>query len=158
MVETACLNQNELYYKIKKTKNDIKASYINLSIDIEVMKYKKNQLTTYESLLRQVKLLQSIRASGEEDKLIELIDKWETVTREVVMELFTHQTTGGGSLRAFVKRLGLDYEDLGFEDGDSDDCVDEDECANEGYCDGYYDENSNNQNGSFDEYKRIKYE
>lgn len=119
-------------------------------------------MTTYESLLRQVKLLQSIRASGEEDKLIELIDKWENVTREVIMELFNHQTAGGGSLRGFVKRLGLDYEDLGFEDGDSEDCDEEDShCDNESHyykgVEGYNDEN-NNQNGSFNEYKRIKYD
>jgi hypothetical protein len=120
------------------------------SIEPEISKYKKSSLTTSESLLRQIKLLQSIRSSGEEEKLIGLIDKWENVTREVIKELFNKQSGGTGSLRKFVKGLGLKYEDLGFDEGSSEEGEEEE---------GEHDENIYfNNNNYYNDEKRIKYQ
>ena len=74
----------EPYYKIIDNQ-PVLISKSPYSIDFELSKFKKATVTPLESLLRQIKLLQSIRSSGEEDKLIELIDKWECVTRDVVI-------------------------------------------------------------------------
>lgn len=143
---------NDTYYKIND--DTIIISPPPYSIDFELSKYKKFRLTSSESLLRQIKLLQSIKSSGEEDKLIELIDKWETVTRDVIKELFEQQMGGVGSLRKFVKRLGLKYEDLGFdEESDVSNVSDESESEQEK-------ENDENfyYNNFYDSDKRIKYE
>ena len=166
LIEKVSLNEVP-FYKIKKEdKTTIQAQF---SVDAEILKYKRNQLTTYESLLRQIKLLQSIRLSGEEDKLIELIDKWETVTKDAVKELFNQQTGGIGSLKKFVKRLGLNYEDLGFSD-ESEEEGDEEVYNNENqYGDNNENQYNNNENNPFSnynqydnndtcEYKKIKYE
>lgn len=144
---------NDTYYKIKD--DTIIISPPPYSIDFELLKYKKFSLTSSESLLRQIKLLQSIRSSGEEDKLLELIDKWETVTRDVIKELFEQQMGGIGSLRKFVKRLGLKYEDLGFdEESDVSDESDESDTSEQEK------ENDENfyYNNFYDSDKRIKYE
>lgn len=121
-----------------------------------------------------MKLLQSIRSSGEEDKLLELIDKWEQATRDAIKELQSHdktKTSGRPSLRKFVKKLGLNWEDLGFESEDEDETESDEEKSdseseytnstninNENI---YNNNNCNNLNSNDDEkedFKRIKYE
>lgn len=148
LMEMAYMN-NVPYYKIKDEETISKPS--QFSIEFELLKFKKLHLTTSESHLRQIKLLQSIRSSGEEDKLIELIDKWENASREVIKELFDHQAGGGlGSIKKFVTKLGLRYEDLGFDEEDEDEGEDEQ--------DENIDYNSSNYIFNTFSDKRIKYD
>lgn len=160
LLEMVCWN-NVRFYKIKIKRNETETEKESqdvssqFTVDTEMLKYKRNQLPAYESLLRQVKLLQSIRSSGEEDKLIELIDKWENVTRDVIKELFNQQAAGG-SLKKFVKKLGLKYEELGFEDEDE-----ESEEVEGSEAENYYNFNEDDENTSYNidkDFKRIKYD
>ena len=156
LVEVAYLNNNS-YYKIKS--KEIITIPSKYSIEFELLKYKKFHLTTFESLLRQIKLLQSIRSSGEEDKLIALIDKWENVSRDVIKELFNQQEGGMGSLKKFVKKLGLKYEDLGFdEESSSEEEEEEEEEQEENDENNDYGYNSHNHNNNNFNDKRIKYD
>lgn len=154
-----------------KDQRKIKFKSDLFSLDAELIKFKKI-LQDQESILRQMKLLQSIRSSGEEDKLLELIDKWEQATRDVIKELQSHdKTSGRPSLRKFVKKLGLNWEDLGFESEDeSEDETDEEKSNSESEYtnntninneNNYNNNNSNNLKSNYDEkedFKRIKYE
>lgn len=151
------VNLDEIAYYRRKDQNISPPKY-KYSIDSEVAKFKRSTLATHESLLRQGKLLQSIRSSGEAAKLIELIDKWESSIKEIIRELYNHQT-GERSIKNFVKKLGLDWNDLGFseeEDSDSE-SESESECdvynfiGNKENCELFEEENNEN-------YKRIKYD
>lgn len=116
-------------------------------------------LSSYESILRQVKLIKSIKLSGEEDKLIELIDKWESVTREVIRELYDHQKTAG-SIKTFVRKLGLNWEDLGFSDeGESESEYEEEDKELDLENDLNYNNNTaESEEAGENSFKRIKYE
>lgn len=155
--------KNEFYYRLKKQKS---LMVPDLNVDGEIGKYKK-LIHDQESLLRQVKLMQTIRQSGEETILLDLIDKWKDTTRQVIRELFSHSSTGG-SFRRFVQRLGLQWDELEFSDNEEDECESENEFENENdennqfYSDNYNSSNTNiNENcdtSSEQDYKRIKYE
>lgn len=159
MLEFNLIDQRYLnsvpYYRSSSKPTENKATY-KFAVDSEVSKYKRTTLTSLESILRQAKLLHSIRSSGEDEKLIELIDKWETATKEAIGELYNHQT-GDGSMKKFVKKLGLNWEDLGFSEPEDEEYESSEHEAN--------DENSNyNNNGensnynNNDDHKRIKYD
>ena len=137
------------YYRLKAIVPDPIPSY-KYSIEAEISKFKRTTLTNFESLLRQAKLLQSMRSSGEDEKLIELIDKWETAIKEAITELYNHQT-GDKSMKKFVKKLGLNWDDLGFSEQEDEESEQENESDAR-----YNDENS--ESFDFDQYKRIKYE
>lgn len=138
----------------------------DLNVDGEIGKYKK-LIHDQESLLRQVKLMQTIRQSGEETTLLDLIDKWKDTTRQVIRELFSHSSTGG-SFRRFVKRLGLQWDEMEFSDNEEDECESENEFENENdennqfYSENYNSSNTNNNDNcdtsSEQDYKKIKYE
>jgi hypothetical protein len=157
--------KNEFYCRLKKQKSMMAP---DLNVDGEIGKYKK-LIHDQESLLRQVKLMQTIRQSGEETTLLDLIDKWKDTTRQVIRELFSHSSTGG-SFRGFVKRLGLQWDELEFSDNEEDECESENEFENENendennqfYSENYNSSNTNNNDNcdtsSEQDYKRIKYE
>lgn len=134
------------YYRIKI--RDLEANY-KYSVDAEVSKFKRSTFTSLESILRQTKLLQSIRSSGEDEKLIELIDKWETAIKESIVELYNHQT-GDRSMKKFVKKLGLNWEDLGFSE-------DENLSETESESEREISNDENSEHFGFG-YKKIKYE
>ena len=140
-------------------KNKFKSD--SFSLDAELIKFKKI-LHDQESILRQMKLIQSIRSSGEEDKLLELIDKWEQASRDVIKELQLHdKTSDRTSLRKFVKKLGLNWEDLGFESEDeTDEEKSESDFTNNTNINNeniYNDNNINSNDDEKEDFKRIKY-
>lgn len=145
---------NVPYYRLSNPSGHNHKVVYKFTVDAEVSKFKRTTFTSLESLLRQAKLLQSIRSSGEDDKLIELIDKWETATKDAIRELYNHQT-GDRSMKKFVKKLGLNWEDLGFSDPE-----DDEEEESETEISGANDENS--EQFDFDanrnDHKKIKYE
>ena len=129
--------------------------FIDLSVEAEYMKCKKS-LQDQESLLRQVKLMQCIRQSGEESKLLNLIEKWKNVTRQVIRELHAHSSSTG-SLKGFVKKLGLQWDELDFSSEDSEEESEELDLVNDENRNRFNEEYNDNYNCPEDS-KRIKYE
>lgn len=155
MIDQIYLNDVPYYRKLNSL---VSTPSYKHSVDLEISKFKRTTLSSFESTLRQAKLLQSIRSSGEDEKLIELIDKWENAIKEVIKELYSHQT-GDRSMKKFVKKLGLNWDDLGFSDQEDEEESDLSETENEEI--GFKNENSeqfNNYNFDENDYKRIKYE
>lgn len=147
-----------IYYKYRCDPSRL--SHQSFSIDSEVTKFKRTRLIPMESLLRQAKLMESFKISGEDQKFIGLIEKWEFASKEVLKELFNHQAAGNtGSMKKFVKKLGLDYDKLGFSEDSEDEIESEVDCEDvksEQRCNRY-----SKFNGSDDDEgdnKRIKYE
>ena len=134
-----------------------------ISIDAEILKYKRLNQFQIDSLIRKAKLLHNIRSSGEEEKLVELISKWESASKSIIKELYTYHSTGI-SFKKFVRNLGLNYEDLEFSDADEDqdlesDCQDDNFISKENYqgYDNNFNQFENNYLGSCDS-KRFKYD
>ena len=107
--------------------NDTSSKSPLYNTSTEMSKFKRITIPSFESILRKLKLIQSNKLSGEDEKLVELIEKWENVSKEVVNELYNNTNTNGngngnscGSFKEFVKELGFNWDIEDDEDCEGD--------------------------------------
>lgn len=101
---------------------------LRFSVDSTLIKARK-MLQSLESLVRRGRFLFGVAQEHNDVKLDDLVDKWEDVVRNVIVQLKTHDSSNV-SMRKFVAtQLGLEWDRLGFSDAESEEVeeVEEDE-------------------------------